>query len=92
MADAQPQPARPGIEHLPAVTQIIEDHLGTEPGKVQLDSRFAEDLQADSLDAIELTMAVEERFSIVVSDDEAEAATTVAELLALIAGKKAGVA
>lgn len=88
MADAQPQSALAGIEHLPVVTKIVEDQLGTEPGKLSLASRFDEDLQADSLDVIELALEVEDRFGIVLEDDEVLAATTVAELLALIAEKR----
>ena len=54
------------IEH--RLREIIEDHLDVPPDRIRLDSRFIEDLGADSLDAVELAMAVEEEFNINVPD------------------------
>ena len=53
-------------------------------------ARFAEDLGADSLDVIELATRFEERFEVVVSDDEAESCHCVADAVRLLEGKGAG--
>ena len=58
---------------------IIVDLLGVEPEKVTMDANFREDLEADSLDLVELIMAVEEEFGGEISDDEAQKITTVGE-------------
>lgn len=44
--------------------QILKDHLGVDPVQVQPDSRFAADLGADSLDSVEICMAIEDEFSV----------------------------
>lgn len=59
------------------VKNIIVDLLGVEPEKVTLDARFREDLEADSLDLVELIMAFEEDFGGTISDEEAQKITTV---------------
>jgi acyl carrier protein len=59
------------------VTKIIIDQLGVEESKVSLDSHFIEDLDADSLDTVELVMAFEEEFNITIPDDATEKITTV---------------
>ena len=46
------------------VKKIVMDHLGIEESKISLDSKFIDDLGADSLDTVELVMAFEEQFSI----------------------------
>ena len=54
------------------VKKIIVDHLGIEESKVASDSKFIDDLGADSLDTVELVMAFEEKFGIEIPDDAAE--------------------
>jgi len=63
--------------------KIIADHLEIDMGAVTDTASFA-DLGADSLDIIEITMALEEEFSIEIYDDDLESAKTVAEVAALI--------
>nr|MBT6355353.1 acyl carrier protein [Pelagibacteraceae bacterium] len=54
------------------VKQIVVDHLGIDDAKVTADSKFIDDLGADSLDTVELVMAFEEKFGIEIPDDAAE--------------------
>jgi acyl carrier protein len=61
------------------VKAIIVDQLGAEADKVVPAARFREDLEADSLDLVELIMAFEEEFGGEISDDEAQKITTVGE-------------
>ena len=53
------------------VRDIIAEELGIEVDEIKLDSSLADDLGADSLDAIELIMAVEEEFDVQIDDSEA---------------------
>ena len=57
--------------------QIIVNQLGVEEAAVQAKAKFIEDLGADSLDIVELVMAMEEAFSIDIPDEEAENIRTV---------------
>ena len=66
------------------VRSIIVDQLGVESDKVTADAKFIEDLGADSLDTVELVMAVEENFDIEVPDEEAEKLQSVADVVAYI--------
>ncbi|MCK3654838.1 acyl carrier protein [Pasteurellaceae bacterium Macca] len=59
------------------VKKIIVDQLGAEPANVKPEASFIEDLGADSLDTVELVMALEEEFDIEIPDEEAEKITTV---------------
>ena len=63
---------------------IIVDLLGAEDSKVTLDARFREDLEADSLDLVELIMAFEEKFSGEISDEDAQKITTVGQAVEYI--------
>ena len=58
--------------------------LGVEPSEVNMDSRFREDLKADSLDLVEMIMAIEEEFGGEISDEEAQKITTVNEAVTYI--------
>ena len=60
-----------------AVLRVIVDQLGVNPDDVKLDSSFVDDLGADSLDTVELVMALEEKFDTVIPDEDAEKITTV---------------
>jgi acyl carrier protein len=57
--------------------KIIADQLGVEEDRVTPDAHFIEDLNADSLDLVELIMALEEEFGVAISDEEANQLTTV---------------
>lgn len=61
------------------VRDIIVELLGVDEDEVNIDSRFREDLEADSLDLVELIMAFEEEFEGEISDEEAQKITTVGE-------------
>ena len=59
------------------VKKIVSDHLGIEESKVTPESKFIDDLGADSLDTVELVMAFEEEFEIEIPDEEAEEIATI---------------
>ena len=61
------------------IKKITVDLLGVEPDQVTPDARFREDLEADSLDLVELIMALEEEFGGTVSDEEAQQIKTVGQ-------------
>lgn len=63
------------------VTKIIVDLLGCDESKVVPAARFREDLEADSLDLVELIMQIEEEFSGEISDEDAQKITTVGEAI-----------
>lgn len=69
-----------GIEKVfEQVKKIIVEQLGVEEDEVNLDSSFIDDLGADSLDIVELIMALEEEFEIEIPDSEAEKIATVGD-------------
>ncbi len=70
------------------VKKIVVDHLGIEESKVTSDSKFIDDLGADSLDTVELVMAFEEKFGIEIPDDAAETIVTVQNAIDFIESKK----
>lgn len=57
--------------------KIIADQLGVEEERVTMEAHFIEDLNADSLDLVELIMALEEEFGVEISDEDANSLTTV---------------
>lgn len=59
------------------VKKIVAEQLGVKEEEVKLDSSFVDDLGADSLDTVELVMALEEEFECEIPDEEAEKITTV---------------
>jgi acyl carrier protein len=61
--------------------------LAVPPEKVTREARFAEDLDADSLDLVELVMALEEEFDVAVDEDELEGVETVGQALDLVSSK-----
>ncbi len=61
------------------VKGIIIELLGAAPEKITPEARFREDLEADSLDLVELIMAFEEKFGGEISDEDAQKITTVGE-------------
>ena len=54
------------------ITKIIKEQLGVEESEVKLEARFVDDLGADSLDTVEILMAIEEEFGIEIPDEDAE--------------------
>ena len=70
------------------VKQIIVEELGVEASEVSLTSSISDDLGADSLDAVELIMAIEDEFDIKVSDEAAQAFETVQQIVTFIEGEK----
>ena len=61
------------------VKQIIVDQLGVDEGAVTMEARFREDLEADSLDLVELIMSFDEEFGGSISDEDAQKINTVAD-------------
>jgi len=59
------------------VKKIVAEQLGANEADVKLESSFVDDLGADSLDTVELVMALEEEFECEIPDEEAEKITTV---------------
>ena len=70
------------------VKKIVVEHLGVEDSKIESDSKFIDDLGADSLDTVELVMAFEEKFGIEIPDDAAETIQTVQNAIDYIESKK----
>jgi acyl carrier protein len=66
------------------IKAIIVDLLGVEESKVTMDANFRDDLEADSLDLVELIMAFEDKFHAEISDDDAQKITTVGEAVRYI--------
>ncbi|GAB4272209.1 MAG: acyl carrier protein [Candidatus Promineifilaceae bacterium] len=66
------------------VTAIIVDLLGVDEADIKPEARFREDLEADSLDLVELIMAFEEEFNGEISDEQAQKITTVGEAITYI--------
>ncbi len=66
------------------ITSIVVDLLGVKPEQVKPEARFREDLEADSLDQVELIMALEEEFGGEISDEDAQKVTTVGEAVAYV--------
>lgn len=64
--------------------KIVVEYLGVEGHQVTTDAHFQDDLNADSLDVIEIVMAMEEEFDIEISDDKMEACKTFGDAVKLI--------
>ncbi len=71
------------------VVQIISEQLGKDESEISMNSNFIEDLDADSLDTVELVMALEEEFEVDIPDEAAEKITTVQSAVDFIAEAKA---
>ncbi len=61
------------------VRDILAEQLDLDPDSIQMESRLLDDLGADSLDVVDLVMAIEDEFSIEVSDEALENMTTIAD-------------
>lgn len=66
------------------IKAIIVDLLGAEEGKITMEASFRDDLEADSLDLVELIMAFEDKFGAEISDEDAQKITTVGEAVRYI--------
>ncbi|MDX5474613.1 MAG: acyl carrier protein [Bacillaceae bacterium] len=69
---------------LERVTKIIVDRLGVDEAEVKLESKFKDDLGADSLDVVELVMELEDEFDMEISDEEAQNIATVGDAVTYI--------
>ena len=69
------------------IKDIIVEQLGVTPEKVKLEAKFIEDLGADSLDIVELVMAMEEEFDLEIPDEDAEKLTTVNDVQSYLVSK-----
>jgi acyl carrier protein len=70
------------------VKEVVVEQLNVSPDEVKEESKFVEDLGADSLDVVELVMALEEKFDIEIPDDQAEKIATVADAIKFITENK----
>ena len=68
------------------IKEMIVDQLGVDESTITEDSSFIDDLNADSLDMVELVMAMEQEFDIEIPDDVAEKVTTVKDAIDYILG------
>ncbi|MCX5738579.1 MAG: acyl carrier protein [Proteobacteria bacterium] len=71
------------------VTEIIVEQLGVSKEEVVPEASFIDDLGADSLDIVELVMAMEEEFDIEIPDDDAEKIQTISDAISYIRGRAA---
>jgi len=74
-----------GVEE--KVKEIIAEQLGVKKEEIKGESSFIDDLGADSLDTVEVVMALEEEFGIEIPDEDAEKITTVGEAVKYIEAK-----
>ncbi len=70
------------------VKEVVVEQLNVSPDEVKMESKFVEDLGADSLDVVELVMALEEKFNIEIPDDQAEKIQTVGDVVKFIEENK----
>ena len=66
------------------VRALIAEQLGVEPGEMRPDANILEDLGADSLDVVEMVMALEDAFDIEIADEDAESMRTVGDVEAYL--------
>jgi len=69
------------------ITEIIVEQLGVKPEEVIPEASFVDDLGADSLDTVELVMALEEEFGVEIPDEDAEKIQTVGDAMRYIEDK-----
>ena len=87
MDKAREADGAPEVEELPVderVRELICEQLSVSPDEVTPEATFVGDLSADSLDMVELMMALEEQFEIDISEDQAERIQTVSDAVAFI--------
>ena len=76
-------------EALTTIREVAAEVLSVDPDQVTEQARFKEDLDADSLDLVELVMGLEERFDISVPEEDLEDVTTVGQAVDLVLAKVA---
>lgn len=76
-------------DNLARVKKIVSEQLGVAEEKITPEAKFADDLGADSLDTVELVMALEDEFDCEIPDEEAEKIVSVADAIAYIEKKQA---
>ena len=69
-----------------SIKKLIVDQLGVDEGSITMESSFVDDLNADSLDMVELVMAMEQEFDVSVPDEVAEKVATVGDAVDYIKG------
>ena len=74
---------------LAAIRDVAVEVLSVEPSSVVESARFAEDLDADSLDLVELVMGLEERFDVSIPEEDLEGVATVGNAVDLVLAKAA---
>lgn len=74
------------------VTTIVGDQLGVDTPSLVPEANLLDDLGADSLDVVELVMALEEEFGIEVPDDDVENIRTIGDIVTYVSAKKVSVA
>lgn len=75
---------------LDAIREVAVEVLSVDPDAITDEARFKEDLEADSLDLVELVMGLEERFEIEVPEEDLESVTTVGHAVDLVLAKLSG--
>jgi acyl carrier protein len=70
--------------------ELVSSQLGVELDEIVTDARILDDLGADSLDVVELVMALEETFDIVVPDEDVEGMLTIGDVESYVAGRISG--
>lgn len=70
------------------IRKIVAENLGVDEGKIQMDTSFKEDLEADSLDLFEMVMALEESYDVEIPSEDLEELTTIAEVMKYIESHK----
>jgi acyl carrier protein len=75
-------------EVVETMKEVLASELGVDADKVTPDARFKEDLDADSLDLVEVVLALEEKFGIEIPDDEIAGVKTVGEAADLVVAKQ----
>ena len=70
------------------VKSVVAEQLGVDESEITMESSFNDDLEADSLDIVELMMALEEEFDIEIPDEEAEKIVTVSDAVEYIKARQ----
>jgi len=76
-------------EILATLRDLAAEVLGADPSSITEDARLAEDLDADSLDLVEMVMALEDHYGIEIPEDDLEGVTTVGQTIDVVAARVA---